>query len=82
VTPGDRVTGPQPFDGPLEDHLPTGGAGAGAVVGDLDHLWLVLHHEDGVALVAQAEQQVVHALDVVRVQPDCGFVEDIGDVRQ
>ncbi|GAA3352074.1 hypothetical protein GCM10020358_84960 [Amorphoplanes nipponensis] len=38
--------------------------------------------EHGVALVAQVQQQVVHALDVVRVQADGGFVEDVGDVGE
>jgi hypothetical protein len=36
----------------------------------------VLHDEHGVALVAQPQQQVVHPLDVVRVQPDGRLVED------
>src|SRR6185437_12345295 len=48
-----------------------GRAGAGAevddVVGDRDRLRLVLHDQDGVALLPQAQQQVVHPGDVVRV---------------
>jgi hypothetical protein len=60
--------------------------GAGAqvdhVVGDRDRLRLVLHDEHGVALVAQLQQQVVHALDVVGVQADAGLVEDVGDVGE
>jgi hypothetical protein len=52
------------------------------VVGDLDDLGLVLDDQDRVALVAQPEQQVVHPLDVVGVQPDRWFVEDVGDVGQ
>ena len=86
MTPGERAAGPQPVDGALEDHLAAGGAGAGAevddVVGDRDHLRLVLDHEDGVALVAQPQQQVVHPLDVVRVQPDRRLVEDVGHVGE
>ncbi len=35
-----------------------------------------------VALVPQLQQQVVHPLDVVRVQADRGLVEDVGDVGQ
>jgi len=42
----------------------------------------VLDDEDGVALVAQATQEGVHALDVVRVQPDRRLVEHVGDVRE
>ena len=52
------------------------------VIGDRDHLGLVLDDEHGVALVAQAQQQFVHALDVVRVQPDRRLVEDVGDVGE
>ena len=76
----------QPLDGALEADRAAAGAGAGPevddVVGDRDRLGLVLHDEHGVALVAQLEQQVVHPLDVVRVQPDRGLVEDVGDVGQ
>ncbi len=60
MTPGECAAGAQPVDGALEDQLAAGGAGAGAevddVVGDRDHLRLVLDHEDGVALVAQPQQ--------------------------
>ena len=52
------------------------------VVGDRDRLGLVLHDEHGVALVAQLQQQVVHPLDVVRVQADRRLVEDVGDVGE
>ena len=62
------------------------GAGAGAevddVVGDRDRLGLVLDDEHGVALVAQLQQQLVHPLDVVRVQADRRLVEDVGDVGE
>ena len=83
---GDRAAGPQPVDGPLEHHLATGRPGARAeiddVVGDRDRLRLVLDDEHGVALVAQPHEQVVHPLDVVGVQADRGFIEDVRDVRQ
>ena len=84
--PVERVTGPQTLEGALEHHLATGRARAGAevddVVGDRDRLRLVLDDEHGVALVAQPQQQVVHPLDVVRVQPDRRLVEDVGDVGE
>ncbi|ADO75117.1 uncharacterized protein STAUR_7361 [Stigmatella aurantiaca DW4/3-1] len=86
VTPGERATGPQPVNGALEDHLAAGGAGTGAevddVVGDRDHLWLVLDHKDGVALVTQPQQQAVHPLNVVRVQPDRRLIEHVGHVGE
>src|SRR5215211_3373268 len=60
--------------------------GAGAevddVVGDGDHLRLVLDDEHRVALVPQPQQQVVHPLDVMGVQADRGLVEDVGDVGE
>ena len=53
-----------------------GGPGAGAevddVVGDGDHLGLVLDDEDGVPLVAEAEEELVHPLDVVGWRPMVG----------
>jgi hypothetical protein len=52
------------------------------VVGDCDRLGLVLHDEHRVALVPQLQQQAVHPLDVMGVQADRGFVEDVGDVRE
>ena len=71
---------------PSKHDLAAGRAGAGAevddVVGDRDRLRLVLHDEHRVALVAQLQQQVVHPLDVVRVQPDRRLVEDVGDVGE
>src|ERR687890_136914 len=45
-------------------------------------LRLVLDDQHGVALVAQLQQQVVHPLDVMRVQPDRRLVEDVGDVGE
>ena len=75
-----------PVDGALEHHLAAVRAGAGAevddVVGDRDRLRLVLDDEHRVALVAQLQQQVVHPLDVVRVQADRGLVEDVGHVGE
>ena len=71
---------------PSKQTVPPAGAGAGAevddVVGDRDRLGLVLDDEHGVALVPQLQQQVVHPLDVVRVQADRGLVEDVGDVGE
>ena len=46
------------------------------------HLRLVLDHEDGVALVAQALEQPVHLLHVVRVEADRRLVEDVGHIGQ
>ena len=86
VLPGQGVARPQLLDGALEDDLSTGGAGTRAeidgMVGDGDRLRLVLHHEHGVALVPQLQQQVVHPFDVVRMQADRRLVEHVGDVGQ
>jgi hypothetical protein len=86
VPAGHGVAGPQPVDGALEDHLATGRTGAGAevddVVGDRDRLRLVLDDQHGVALVPQLQQQVVHSLDVVRMQADRRLVEHVRDVGQ
>ena len=86
VTAGERAARPQRVDGALEDHLAAGGAGAGTqvddMVGNRNRLRLVLDDEDGVALVAQPQQQIVHALNVVRVQPDRRLVEDVGHVGE
>ena len=86
VAAGERAAGPQSLHRALEHHLAAGRAGARAevddVVGDDDGLGLVLHDQHRVALVAQPQQQLVHALDVMRVQPDGRLVEDVGDVRE
>ena len=52
------------------------------VFGDCDHLRLVLHDQHRVALVAELKQQLVHPLDVVRVQADRRLVEDVRDVGE
>ncbi len=81
-----RVAGPQPLDRALEHDLASGLAGAGAqiddAVGNGHRLRLVLDHQHGVALVAQSQEQLVHAFDVVRVQADGWLVEHVGHVRQ
>ena len=86
VPAGEGAAGPQPLDGALEHHLAALGAGARAevdhVVGDLDRLRLVLHDQHRVALVPELQEQVVHPLDVVGVQPDRRLVEDVRDVGE
>jgi len=86
VLPGDGAAGPQSGDGALEADGAARRARAGAeidgVIGDRDRLRLMLYHQHRVALVAQLQQQVVHPLNVVRVQPDRRFVEDVGDVGE
>ena len=46
-------------------------------VGGLDHVEVVLDHDDGVAVVAQAMQHVEQLLDVVEVQAGRRLVEDV-----
>src|SRR5690606_38031544 len=59
----------EPLYAPLVDDLAAVRARAGAqvdhVIGGGDHLGVVLHHQHGVALVAQPAQKLVHAPDVV-----------------
>ncbi len=54
-------------------------AGAGPhveeLVGFQHDLWVVLHHDERVARVAQALHHVDHAAHVARVQPDGGLVQ-------
>ena len=86
MSPGERAALSQRSDRALEHQLPAGGTGAGAEIDDVirnrDHLRLVLDDEDGVALVAEPQQQGVHPLDIVRVQPDRRLVEDVGHVGE
>ena len=86
VPPGGRVAGPQSLYGDLEGDLPAGHAGARAevdnVVGDLDHLRLVLDDQHGVGLVAKAQQQIVQPLHVVGVEAGGRLVEDVGHVGE
>ena len=83
---GDRVGGAEPRDVALVCDAPARAARARAevddVVGDRDHFGLVFDDEHGVALVAQQEQQFVHALDVVRMQPRRRLVEHVGHVGE
>ncbi len=86
VLPGERPGRAQPAERALVDDLAAVGAGAGAhvddVIGDPDHLRLVLDHQDGVALVAQPLEQPVHLLHVVGVEADGRLVEDVGHIGQ
>ena len=52
------------------------------VVGDAQGLLVVLHHDQGVAEVAQVDQRVQEALVVALMQPDGRFVEDVQHADQ
>ena len=84
VPPGNGAAGSQLRHRALEAHSPTAGARTGSqiddMVRDVDGLRFVLHHQHGVALVAQLQQQTVHPLDVMRMQAYGRLVEHIGDV--
>lgn len=86
VAASERAARAQAIDGALEHDLAAGSAGTRSkvddVVGDLDGLGLVLDNEHRVAFVAQLQQQVVHALDVMRVEPDRRLIEDVRDVGE
>ncbi len=72
--------------GSAGDDLATAGARPGPhvdhVVGGADRLLVVLHHQDGVAQVAQPDQGVQQTAVVPLVQPDAGLVQDIQYARK
>lgn len=86
VAAGQGVGRPQPGQVTLAAEFAAVGPGAGSevddVVGDADCLWFVLHHQHRVALVAQLQQHLVHAVHVGGVQAGGGLVEHIGDIGQ
>src|SRR5699024_6598463 len=84
VATGQGFAATQLVDGAGEGDLSPAAPGPGTevddVIGDEDRLRFVFDDEDRVALVSQRQQQIVHRLDVVRVQTDRRFVEDIRDI--
>src|SRR5215475_2927805 len=76
----------QCLDGPLEANGAARRACAGTEVDDVvrdgDDLRLVLDDEHRVPLVPQLAEQTVHSLDVMRVQADRRFVEDVCHVSE
>ena len=71
---------------PREDHLAAAVAGAGADVDDpvgrADDRGVVLDHEHRVALVAQPVEHGDEVVDVPRMEPDGGLVEDVDEVDE
>ena len=47
-----------------------------------DHIRVMLHHDDCVALVAQFLQQLVHAMHIAWMQTHAWFIEDIDHIRE
>ena len=86
MTAGDGLASLESGKGAFEADLTAAGTGTRPevddVVGDPDHLGLVLDHQNRVALVPQSDQEVVHAFDVMRVHARGRLVEDVGDVGQ
>ena len=86
VAAGDRVGGAKPRDIALVLDLSPAAAGAGPevdhVVGDLDHLGLVLDDQDGVALVAQRPSSAFIRWMSWGCRPAGRLVEDVGDVGE
>ena len=58
------------------------GAQVNDVVGDADHLAVMLDEQHGVARIAQAPHRVLHLLDIVVVETRTGFVKDIEHIGQ
>ena len=50
------------------------------VVGDFDDFFVVLHEDDGVAVILELLHRLLHQQDVVVVEPHTGFVEDVHHV--
>jgi len=86
VAGGQRRRGEEFRGAALGDQSTALAAGAGAdldeVIGPGHRVGVVLDHEDGVALIAQAHQGVQQAVLVAGVQADAGLVEHIGDALQ
>ena len=86
VTASERAARSQPLHCALKGDVAACRAGAGPeiddVIGDGDRVRFVLDDKHGVAFVPQPQQQVVHPLDVMRMQAHGGFVEDIGHIGE
>ena len=85
VLAGQRAGSGEAGNGPsytTDRHATRRRAHVDHVVGDADDLRVVLDDEDGVALVAQPLEEVVHLLYVVRVEADGRLVEDVGHIGQ
>src|SRR5690606_2739487 len=84
--PGGGVGAQQPGQVPGVDDPPARRARPGAelddVVGRGDHVPVVLDHDDGVALVAQAPQQPDQPGHVVRVQAGARLVDEVDEVGE
>ena len=52
------------------------------IVGQTYHLFVVLHQQDGVAMVAQALNRMFHQFDIVVVKTCTGFVEYVEHITQ
>jgi hypothetical protein len=69
-----------------EDHLAAEAAGHRAHVDDVvrgaHHFLIMLHHDHGIAQVAQLLQHVDQALGIAGVQADAGLVQDVHAAHQ
>ena len=76
-----RGRGDDVVDRPLRDHVAAVNAGAGPdvehVVGGADRVLVVLHHDHGVAEVAQPFERFQQPRIVALVQPDRRLVEHV-----
>ena len=52
------------------------------MIRQLQDLQAVLHHQDGVVLISEFQQQISNAFGVRRMQTGCGLIEDIGDIAE
>ena len=52
------------------------------MVGDFDHILVMFHEDDGVAMTLEFPYRVLHQQDVVIVKAHAGFVEDVHHIGE
>ena len=76
-----RLAVQQLLVGALKDDLPALHSGTGThiddMVGDFDDLLVVLHEDDGVAMVLELLHRLLHQQNIVVVEAHTGLVEDV-----
>ena len=79
-----RLTVQQLLVGALKDDFTAFHTGAGThiddVVGDFDDFLVVLHEDDGVAMVLELLHRLLHQQDIVVMKTHAGLVEDVHHV--
>ena len=58
------------------------GAHVDYMVGEFDHLAVVLDNKHGVPVVAQGAQRFFEQTDILRMEADAWFIENVGHVGE